>query len=349
MTTALLSLAGLVILAAVAAALVLLLGHATWLMAYGRYREPRLDRTRSSLHRLLFTEGRIPDEALADVRALPAAAQDRLILDLTRSFGGAVRDRVVQIAQETGVARRARRRLGSWLWWRRLRGARILTFTGGREIEMLPLLFDRHPAVRDQAIEWAGDHPSPRVARSLVALLTSPFPVSRYAIHDALLRIGAEAVGPIASELRVATGPRLLAVIRVAIGKPQPAYAATAVTLCSNGEPEIRGHAAELLGAVGGEDAVQVLQEMLDDPAPDVRASAAAALGRIGHWPAAAAISRLLTDRHWDVRRNAAFALRDLGSPGTLLLRRATSHDDPFAADMAIYVLGLDHAPRGRL
>jgi len=52
-------------------------------------------------------------------------------------------------------------------------------------------------------------------------------------------------------------------------------------------------------------------------------------------------VSLLLRDQAWVVRREAALALRAMGAPGTLLLRRALTSDDRFAADMAKQVLGL--------
>jgi hypothetical protein len=61
----------------------------------------------------------------------------------------------------------------------------------------------------------------------------------------------------------------------------------------------------------------------------------------MGHWPAGPAVARLLRDRAWEVRRASGLALRRLGSPGQLLLRRALTDADPFAADMARQVLDL--------
>jgi HEAT repeat protein len=314
--------------------LVIIAAHGLWLILSRRFQESRLSRGRGALMALV-TADEIRVEDVAPLRTLPAYAQDRIVLELARSFRGSVRGQLRLLAVHLGAVQRAITLTQSRFWWRRLRGAQMLTAVGGEPAAMIPLLRDADWDVRQQAIEWAGDHPSPGVISVLLDLLAEPHARSRFAILDALARLGPAVVEPLASYLEATSSPQVRSALEIATARPQAQYAAPALRLCHHPVPGIRACAAELLGATGGAEGVQVLLELLSDSDAGVRAAASSGLGRIGHWPAAPDIARMLRDSHWDVRRNAGFALRKLGSPGLLLLRRALTDEDRFAADMA--------------
>ena len=187
------------------------------------------------------------------------------------------------------------------------------------------LMRDPHPAVRAQAGEWAGDHPTAELIPSLLGLLTDPAKRCRFTAENSLLRMGGLAVRALVDYLSSHAGVDVEAAMAVAAGLAEPRFAGPALRLCRDPIPETRALAAGLLGQLGGSEAVAVLTELMGDSDSAVRAAAA----------------RALRDRAWDVRREAGRALRALGSPGILLLRRYLSDEDAFASDMARQVLDI--------
>jgi len=329
-----------VIGAAAAAALVAIFGHGAWMTWYERRAAPRLERGRIALA-AIGVRPRVDRSDVALLRSLSPRLQVRLFTELAPALGGSQRRHLSTLAGDVGLVAIAERLCKSRHWWRRLRGVRLLTALGGGE-QVVPALFaDPHPAVRAEAAEWAGQHPTPEVIGRLVALLATPGTVGSWVVRDSLLRIGPAVVGPLAGYLETHTGERALPALEVAAGLADPRFSAAARLLCRDPLPAARARAATLAGAIGGSELVETLQGLLEDPDAAVRASAAAAVGRLGHWPAAPRLARMLRDATWVVRSQSALAMRRLGSPGMLLLRRALDDEDRFAADIARQVLDM--------
>lgn len=340
MTAAVVVRIALVVLGCVVAGCVLfLMAHALWLKRSQRRREAMLMNAHSALNTLLVENPEHRD--LAVLRTLPQRLQDELLVDLSRSVSGELRGHLAGIAHDLGVTARAVAGLHSPRWWRRLQSARILQALHVEGRLFLPLLKDPNPAVRAQAADWAGAYPATDVAEALLDLIEDTEALPRFAVEDALLRLGPVSVTPLALYLSSRRGRQVLPALDVAVALAQPAFIAAAIRLCSDELPGVRWRAAELLGATGGAEGVDALLNLLDDTRPQVRAAAVRALGRIGHWPAAPTIAQRLRDPAWQVRHAAAIALRSLGSPGHLLLRRFLEDSDAFAADMARHVLEL--------
>jgi len=212
---------------------------------------------------------------------------------------------------------------------------------------VLKLLADPHPAVRAQAAEWAAVQPSPEVISAMLTLLADPATQARFAVQNALLRMGGTIAGPLTSFLETHTGRAAEAGLRVAESVAEPSFAPAAQRLSRDDDAGIRVAAAKLLGAIGDAPAAQRLIDMLRDGESRVRAAAANALGRMQYWAAGSLLSDCLRDPAWRVRKEAGLALRAIGAPGTLFLRRALKSDDRFAADMAQQVLDLPAAAAG--
>lgn len=320
--------------------LVILFGHAA--LAHRRERRFRVpvEKGRRALLEVVRT-GRLtkPDEAT--LRGLPVRHQIRLFTELVPSITGQSRDHLARLAREIGLIPIAEGMAGGRDWRDRLHGVRLLAAVGGGDAVVPPLLDDPHPAVRVEAVEWAGSHPTPDLVERLVALLPRTDRYGSFVVRDSLLRVGADAVAPLARYLERHSGRHAEPGLDVAAGVPDVRFAAAALRLCRDPLPHVRARAAALAGAVGSEEAVGELQRLVEDEDPEVRAAAAAALGRLGHWPSAAVIAPLLRDRAWIVRSQSALALRALGSPGLLYLRKGLGDDDPFAADIARQVLDL--------
>ena len=275
---------------------------------------------------------------------LPLREELELLGALRPSVAGAGHDRIRAIAVGSGLASRGERLCVSRLGRRRLRGVRLLTLLGCGETCVPPLLDDRRPLVRAQAVEWAADHPDPALVSRIVSLLGSPEIVAPFTVRDALRRIGRPAVGPLVERLGRATGTAAREPLRVADDLADPLMLEAALRLSSDTDPGARAGAARLLGALGGAGAVETLARQLEDPDEAVRATAARALGHSGHWAKGPALARALRDPAWEVRRAAALALRSFGSPGVLLLRRALKDSDSHARDMARQTLDLPEA-----
>lgn len=325
---------------ALAVCLVMIFGHGVWIAAWERRNAPKLERGRIALAGLVVRP-RVGRADLALLRALPPRLQVRLFTELVPSLGGSQRRHLSALANEVGITAAAEARCYSRRWWRRLRGVRLLTAVGGGRNVVPNLFHDPHPAVRAEAAEWAGQHPTPAVIERLVGLLETPEAVGSWVLRDSLLRIGPDVVPPLARYLETHDGPAAVAAMEVAAGLADPRFAAVALRHCGDPDPRVRALAATLAGAIGGPELVREAEGLLRDPDASVRAAAATALGRLGHWPAAPELSRMLRDPAWTVRSHSALAMRRLGSPGLLLLRRALDDHDRFAADIARQVLDM--------
>lgn len=342
------------VLAVVSALVVLLLAvwsaHGVWKSWRAHMDEPAVERARARLLQDL-ADGHIGPDTEAAVSSLALDLQMGLLARVGRQISGRQRSLLAELARTTGLYQRAEADCRSIRWSRRLRGAHVLTLLGGGEGAGISLLRDPHRYVRAQAAEWAVEHPSPTVLENLLDLLADPDPGARFAAADAVPRVGPPVVGAIAERLARTPSsgsapPGTIRLLEVAAGVRDTSFIVPALRLSRAEDPEIRARAVALLGLVGGEDAVTRAAEMLDDPMAAVRAAAVRALGNLGYWPAAPDVGARLADRSWDVRRDAGLALLAMGSPGQLVLRRATRGDDGFAADMARLTLALPDTRR---
>ena len=297
---------------------------------------------------VLITRGTINVEELSALAQQPDDVQVMAFLEISRNVSGTGKERLRFIAEKTGAIDRARKLCEHHRWTRRLRGARILSRLDVSDPLVRKLLADPHPAVRAQAAEWAAAQPSEDVISSMLALLADPATQARFAVQNALLRMGGVIAGPLRAFLEIHTGRAAEAGLRVAESVAEPSFTAAALRF-SNAQDDagIRVAAARLLGAIAGEGAAARLTEMLKDTESSVRATAAQSLGRMQHWQAGSLLFECLRDSAWRVRKEAGLSLRALGAPGTLFLRRALKSDDRFAADMAQQVLDLPATAAG--
>jgi HEAT repeat protein len=90
----------------------------------------------------------------------------------------------------------------------------------------------------------------------------------------------------------------------------------------------IRWGAADALGRLGSESALEPLIDLLGDKEPWVRSSAAEALGRIGSEAALAPLAEALKDEDRFVRWKAAEALGELGSEAALPYLKSVVEDE---------------------
>jgi HEAT repeat protein len=317
--------------------------HGFWLLLNQRRLRRLTEGARESLAHLV-THGTVNVDDIDALQKLPNDVQVMAFLEMSRNVTGAGKERLSFVARQVGLVDRAQKLCASRRWTRRLRGARILSRIGVVDPLVRQLLSDPHPAVRAQAAEWAAVQPSVPVISAMLALLADPATQARFAVQDALLRMGGIVAGPLATFLERNTGRAAEAGLRVAESLAGPSFGPAAVRLSRTRDVGLRIAAAKLLGAVGDAAAAERLIELLDDGDSSVRAAAAQGLGRMQQWKAASLLASRLRDSAWIVRRAAGLALRSIGAPGVLFLRRALKEDDAFAADMAQQVLDLPAA-----
>jgi hypothetical protein len=320
--------------------------HGMWLFFYERWLARVTAPPRAALARLV-TSGIVNVEDVQALRALSHDVQVIVFLEISRNLSGTGKERLRFIANQVGLIDRAQKLCTGRRWTSRLRGARILSRMDVPDPLVTQLLADPHPAVRAQAAEWASAQPSVPVISAMLLLLADPATQARFAVQNALLRMGGIVAEPLTIFLETHSGQAVAAGLRVAESLAEPRFAPAALELSRSTDPPIRVGAAKLLGAIGGGGAAERLTALLTDGDSQVRAAAASALGRMQHWQAASQLAGCLRDSTWRVRRDAGLALRAIGAPGQLFLRRALKGDDRFAADMAQQVLDLPMAAAG--
>jgi hypothetical protein len=327
-------------------AVVVFFAHGVWLFVSQKKFLRDMTAARDSLTRLL-TRGTINVEEIDALRRVPRDAQVAAFLEASRNLTGTGKERLRFVAHEVSLLDRARKLCESGRWTRRLRGARLLARMDVADPLIEKLLADPNPAVRAQAAEWAATHPAPSIISIMLTMLADPATQARFAVQDALLRMGPTIADPLASFLETHSGLPAESGLRVAESLAEPRFLPAAVRHSASEEVGVRTAAANLLGAIGGAESAGRLTELLKDPESLVRAAAAHGLGRMQHWPAASKLAECLRDSTWRVRLDAGLALRALGAPGALFLRRALKGNDAFAADMSQQVLDLPAAATG--
>lgn len=320
--------------------------HGLWLFLTQKRALRQMTAARDSLAQLI-TRGRVNVEEIEALRQIPREVQLMAFLEISRNLTGTGKERLRFVAGEVALLDRARKLCESRRWTRRLRGARLLARMDVADPIVEKLLADPHPTVRAQAAEWAAAHPSPTVISAMLTMLADPATQARFAVQDALLRMGAIIAEPLAAFLETHSGPPAESGLRVAESLAETRFLPAALRLSASEDAGVRIAATNLLGAIGDPASAERLTVLLKDSDARVRAAAAHGLGRMQHWQAASLLAVSLRDSVWRVRRDAALALRAIGAPGTLFLRRALKGDDAFAADMAQQILDLPAAAAG--
>ncbi len=320
--------------------------HGLWLFVTQKRTRRQMKAARESLAQLL-TRGTINVEEIEALRLIPRDVQVMVFLEISRNLTGTGKERLRFVAREVSLLDRARKLCESKRWTRRLHGARLLARMDVADPIVEKLLADPNPAVRAQAAEWAAAQPSTSVISAMLKMLADPATQARFAVQDALLRMGAVVAEPLAAFLETHSGLPAESGLRVAESLAETRFLPAALRHSASDDAGVRIAATSLLGAIGGAASAERLTELLKDTDSRVRAMAAHGLGRMQHWQAASQLAESLRDRAWRVRRDAALALRAIGAPGALFLRRALKGEDSFAADMAQQILDLPATAAG--
>lgn len=316
----------------------------TLLLLSGSRRRRRSERraaARAAVARLVATRLNREPRAPADEAAIRSSSRGDVIRAITEyapSVGGGDRAVLAEIADVVGLRKSARRRLASWMWWRRLEAARLLTLLGADEAEILRMIGDNESMVRAQGAAAAAAWPFVGAPRTLVGMMRDASDLVRFEAMQAIVRLGSAGTEEVFAELRSdawTTGTGLRSLLELAAAIATPDAVDIGRRFSTSADASIRCAAAKVLAAVGGEAACARLTELLADENTDVRRTAARALGVMGEWRASAALGDRLDDDSHEVRIAAASALQRLGPPGMLMLRRALNRTSERAAAVA--------------
>lgn len=162
---------------------------------------------------------------------------------------------------------------------------------------------------------------------------------------DAIRDIGVLAV-PVLVDALSDEDPRMRLTIVDLLGEIGGSDAVTALAgALRDPEWRVRWRVADALGKLGDDEAVPDLLDLLTDSSKDVRVSAAWALGKIGHASAIEGLINMLRDREWRVRWGAAEALWEIGESAVPRLVEMLSEPDEYVRRAAARALAQVGAP----
>lgn len=333
--------------------LVLLFGVLIWNRVARTYWERRGEegyRALTSAFRRWRAEGRRDAAPIRQaLDGCPIRSVRRFLDDVAEELDPGVLDDLREIVRDTRWFDSVRSATGSWLWWRRMDAAQIFRSLGtSEEADLLAeLLRDSHGATRLAAMFAARERVLPELLEPLLGRLHREERPRKKVLVDTLLVYGEDLVDPLLARLTETTDPSelktLLSVLgRLAADHPLPRLRERVLPLTSHRETEVRIEAIRALRPFRDEAAVRSVEAALSDEAWEVRTQAASSLGAMGGGERIReALRSALTDSSWWVRLRAAIALRKLGEFGVHVLESIEPDEDPFAYDMANYVLSL--------
>lgn len=184
---------------------------------------------------------------------------------------------------------------------------------GGPEA-LVKALGDKNEAVGLAAGASLVRFKDPSTAQPLAQSLGHPGKLLPARVAEVLLALGEKAVMPLIDEIRKADSEGQPLICEV-LGQLGDARALPVLTEILKESPyeKTRAAAARALGAIPGQDNAQALMESLEDSSWEVRAKAAEALGELGSNEALQALQTVATeDEDWNVKAVAQAALKKL-------------------------------------
>ncbi|MDQ3171968.1 MAG: HEAT repeat domain-containing protein [Acidobacteriota bacterium] len=287
----------------------------------------------------------VPGGAAAAIETLARARQSHrdliggMLLRPLRVARGEVVAVIRAAAEALDRDRRWLVRLGDRRWWVRADSARALGLVRSPDAlgGLTRALEDEHPEVRAAAVESLGLLGDIRAVPALLRGLAIESRQQRVRVVEAL-RLFGPAVTPRLVEHATAV-PDDRRIVADVLGQIGGADALPMlIDWMSDPDAGVRAAAVEAAGTLGIDDRAHyfVLRALQDD-APDVRAMAARALARSPRAGTARYLEPRLDDT-WDVAVQTAVALKRLGNEGVSVLeRRAEGHDQ--AAQIAAQMI----------
>jgi HEAT repeat protein len=257
-------------------------------------------------------------------------------------LSGAEKERLVRLADETGLVKNYFARLGSDNRWRKARAAENLGYFGGQEAvaPLAALLSNPDETVRAVAARALARIGTREAAEALANTLNDASELTRLRMAENLERLGPVAVEQLLNTLDHGTPPGRLLAARV-LGNLRALEVGPALreALRDEESSDLRAQAALALGKIGNPDDLPALIEAASDETWPVRALAASALGMIGDVSTISTLRELTVDREWWVRLNASRALANIGPAGEKALAGLLEDEDRYTRDRAAATL----------
>lgn len=270
-----------------------------------------------------------------------------VLLQYSSQIRGETWETIVDAVRRSRWFRRLRNQARSRFWWRRLSAARLLSCMGRPEDEDLlrGLIVDEQPAIFLAAASALDRTESRELLDTVLDQAIEAPPVARRILFETLVVLRAQVLPSLATRLQTTDEPRVL-MAWIALAGELGASDLLEYLLPHASSPhlEVRVSIAKTLASYPTPVARDALVTLLFDDAWEVRSQAATALGAIRAVDAIPSLRRALADMNWWVRLRTAIALRQLGDRGVEVLEQVTEQDDPYALDMARYILGLTEA-----
>ncbi|HEX5533368.1 MAG TPA: HEAT repeat domain-containing protein [Actinomycetales bacterium] len=284
------------------------------------------------------------DQLLAlDDRSWAALEPD--VTDLLLKVRGETKASIVALLQRRGTLARALRETTSTSAVRRARGAEVLGAAGRRTAlpELLPLLRDTDPEVRQVTARAMGRIRAPAAARPLLEALAGDRTIPPRIVATAVTGIGSAAYPALEASLRAeAELERAVAAEICGLTAAVPTVPALIRIVLDDPALEVRIRAARALGRIGAPIALRPLLLAVDDANPlPLRVVAAKALGELGSDEAVPGLARLAADPAHRLAANAAAALTRCGPKGLLALRAMVNQPDGAHAREALALSAL--------
>ena len=313
--------AALVGLTAVAALLLAALLLINW---WHRHRDARL--ARLTLDDLTHAENRL--ELVACLEALP-------------SLDAGEADRVRDMLILSAAARSELARLRSSSASRRAEACRFAGRLGDAALvpRLVGLLYDRHPAVRREAIRALGQLRAVETVPDIADAIEGLKEWSNLLLLMALIRMGpacAPGIGALLAEPDARSPAMLKGLLQVISRIGVATDPAVVRSLASHEHMEVRVEAVRVLGAITPDPrSGDVCLAAMDDAEWPVRAIAASSLGRLRDERALTRLRQAMGDPAYWVRHHVAEAMASMDEPGAEALRDALRDANPFVRDMA--------------
>lgn len=309
-----------------------------------RHEQLARDRRRfvSAMHRHV-RYGR-SEEAEEVLRECPLAVISSVLQSLAVQLGGDEWERIVEIVHESPRMEEIRSRGSSRRWWRRLESARLLALLATEEDTELvhQLVNDRHAAVEIAAAGALDRIPSEQLVGAVLDRAVEAGGVVASYLIDLLCTNKSSLLSVLMHRLSEPRSDEELAmVMNLASELGIPSLIGYVAVHAEHENIEVRIATVRALGAFPHPVSSRALRLRLRDARWQVRAQAAAALGSICAIEAADELAAALTDTSWWVRLRSGLSLRRLGPTGSARLGAISPDADPFAYDMAQYVMGL--------
>lgn len=282
-------------------------------------------------------------EILARIAAAGNRISETVMLKLVKGYSNkGYLFLMTGLFEKSGLVKNYRQVLKTGKWWEQGVAAQKLgdMRSGTALPELIAAAHSQNLELSLAAARALGKIGGEKALSVILGALSDPQRWTAIRVEDIVVSMGGQAVAPLLKMFDTSS-PEVQKTIIEILGLLRDKQAITKLIAClAKDDYEIRIKATKALGQLQTKSAESHLIWLLQDPKWEVRAMAAKSLGQIGSRRALPALERGLRDKMWWVRMNSAQSLVSLGPEGEMVLKKAMTGDDRFAAETAVQMLG---------